>query len=69
MISQISGKVIKKEYLILSSSSVYYDKNELKRLLETNKNPICAITGKVLTEKIDDIIDKVSEKKGGRFKK
>ena len=53
-ISPISGKTIKKENLFLASSGVYYDKNELIQLLKTSKNPICAITGKVLTEKFDD---------------
>ncbi|KAK8883269.1 hypothetical protein M9Y10_045920 [Tritrichomonas musculus] len=55
LISQISGKVIKKANLIMASSGVYYDKDELKRLVESKKNPVCVITGKILTEKFEDI--------------
>lgn len=45
-ISQISGKTIKKEKMIKSSTGVYYDKDELIRLLSSSKNPVCVVTGK-----------------------
>ena len=51
MMSQISGKPIQKDKLIMASSGVYYDKDELKQLISSSKNPICVITGKILTEK------------------
>ncbi|KAK8884978.1 hypothetical protein M9Y10_044105 [Tritrichomonas musculus] len=52
MISQISGKQIKNP--ILASSGVYYDKDELKQLVTSNRNPRCIITGKLLDEKPED---------------
>ena len=55
LVSQISGKVIKKDNLFMASTGIYYDKDELKRLVESNKNPVCVITGKILTEKLEDI--------------
>ena len=52
MVSQISGRKIKNP--ILSSTGVYYDKDELKQLVTSNKNPRCIITGNLLTEKPED---------------
>ena len=45
-ISQISGKIIKKEKMIITSTGVYYDKDELIRLISSSKNPVCVVTGK-----------------------
>lgn len=53
MISQISGHEIKDP--VLSSTNVWYDREELKQLVASNKNPICIVTGKVLTEKHEDL--------------
>ncbi|OHT12808.1 hypothetical protein TRFO_17281 [Tritrichomonas foetus] len=57
MMSQISGKFLdpKSPDTIKSSTGVYYDRNELKQLVTSNKNPICVVTGKPLTETPDDI--------------
>lgn len=54
MISQISVKIIKKEQIVMASSGVYYDKDELKQLIASKKNAVCIITGKILTEKLED---------------
>lgn len=48
---------IKEENMVLASSGVYYDKDELRQLLASNEKPICVFTGKVLTEKPEDLDD------------
>ena len=48
--SQISGEVIDKKRLVMASTGVYYDKEELKQLFASNDDPICIITGKHLTK-------------------
>lgn len=53
MISQISGVEIRDP--VLASSGVYYDRNELRRLVSSNHNPVCVVTGRRLTERIDEI--------------
>ena len=50
-----SRKPINPENRILASSGVYYDREELRQLVKSSKNPICIITGKPLTETIDDL--------------
>ena len=57
MLSQISGKPISKEKMVKASSGVYYDKDELRQLVASNKNPVCVITGKILTERPEDLAD------------
>lgn len=44
----------KKENLVMASTGVYYDKEELRQLVASNKNPICVVTGKLLKEKLED---------------
>lgn len=44
----------KKENLVMASTGVYYDKEELRQLVASNKNPICVVTGKPLKEKLED---------------
>ena len=60
LISQISGKPIPKNNLIMASSGVYYNKEDLIQLISSNKNPICVVTGKILTERIEDINANIS---------
>lgn len=55
MLSQISREKLQKDKMILASSGVYYDKDELKKIISSNQNPVCAITGKILTEKPEDL--------------
>ncbi|OHT16241.1 hypothetical protein TRFO_41941 [Tritrichomonas foetus] len=53
--SQISGKPISDK--VLASSGVFYDREELKQLITSSRLPICVITGKPLTETIQQIDD------------
>ena len=55
MLSQISGKPLQKDKMVMASSGVYYDRDELKQLVASNKNPVCLITGKPLTERPEDL--------------
>lgn len=55
MISQITMKFLKKENMIRASSGVYYDRDELRQLLMSHKDPVCVITGKPLTEDPSEI--------------
>lgn len=55
MMSQISGKPIDRNSMVMASSGVYYDRNELIQLLRSNPNPICVITGKPLTDKLENL--------------
>ena len=57
MRSQISGKEIPPENLVKASSGVYYDREELKQLIASSINPICVVTGKQLTETIEELED------------
>lgn len=57
LLSQITGKTIKNDKMIKASSGVYYDKDELRNIIASSKNPVCAITGKILTEKPEDFED------------
>mgnify|MGYP006962198669 CR=1 FL=1 len=50
LISQISGKPLVEKKMVLASSGVYYDRDELKRLVTSNP-AVCIVTGKYLTEK------------------
>lgn len=38
----------------MSSSGVYYDKDELRQPITFSKKYVCIITGKILTEKPED---------------
>ena len=53
MRSQIESKNIKD--FVLSSTGVYYERERLKELIRSNKNPICEITGRPLTDKLEDL--------------
>lgn len=44
----------------MASSGVYYNKEDLMHLISSNKNPICVVTGKILTERIEDINANIS---------
>lgn len=57
MLSQVSGKQIPLERIVIASSGVPYDRDELMKLVNSNRNPICVITGKILTEKPEDFIN------------
>ena len=57
MVSQISGKPLQKNKMVKASTGVYYDKDELRQLVSSNRNPICVITGKPLLEKPEDLTD------------
>ena len=49
--SQISGDVIDhQKRLVMASTGVYYDKEELKQLFASNDNLTCIISGKILTK-------------------
>ena len=61
MLSQISGKPLQKGKTVIASSGALYDKDELKQLVSSNRNPICVITGKPLTERPEDFNDDDSE--------
>ena len=54
LITQIEGKQFKKEKIVKASSGIYYDRDELKQLLATSKPAFCVVTGKVLTDRIED---------------
>lgn len=54
MKSQISGKVFDREQMVISSSGVLYDKNELNRYISSRKSPCCIVTGKNLKEVINE---------------
>ncbi|OHS97423.1 hypothetical protein TRFO_09408 [Tritrichomonas foetus] len=41
--------------VVKSSTGVFYKREELKQILKCSKNPICVVTGKPLTEKLEDI--------------
>lgn len=43
-----------KDQLILASTGIYYDRNELKKIVSSNENPICIVTGEPLTERPED---------------
>ncbi|KAK8896924.1 hypothetical protein M9Y10_014850 [Tritrichomonas musculus] len=53
MVSQISGRVIKDP--VRSSTGVIYEREELRQHVKANQNPICVITGRPLTEKVEEI--------------
>ena len=57
MRSQISGREIPPERRVISSTGVIYDREELKQLISSNRNPICVVTGEPLTEKLEDLED------------
>lgn len=54
MKSQITGKVLDREQMVVSSSGVLYDKNELSRYISSRKSPCCIVTGKNLKEVINE---------------
>lgn len=53
MISQVSGRPIRDP--VLASSGVYYERNELRRIVSSRRNPVCVVTGRVLTERSEEI--------------
>ena len=53
MVSQISGRVIRDP--VRASSGVWYERRELLQLINTNRNPVCVITGMPLTDKAEDL--------------
>lgn len=57
MLSQICGKKIK--HPIKASTGVFYEKDELIQLISSSPNPICVVTGKPLTEKLEDLINMI----------
>jgi hypothetical protein len=54
--SQMSGKAIPKELQGRASSGAIYDRDELRELVISSRNPICVITGKPLTETEEDFL-------------
>jgi ubiquitin-protein ligase len=56
MKSQISGKFIPKDRQVLASSGVLYDRDELRKLLQSSGHPTCVITGRPLTDDLDEIL-------------
>ena len=61
MRSQISGKAITEKNKYFASSGVFYDIDEFKQLITSNKNPVCIITGKQLTERPEDFTEIVPD--------
>lgn len=56
MMSQISVEKRHTEKIVMASSGVFYYKDELRELVSSSENPVCTITGKILTEKLEDLI-------------
>ena len=54
MISQISGRVLK-DPVIPPSVGVIYERDELRQLIASSKNPICVVTGLPITETLQQV--------------
>jgi ubiquitin-conjugating enzyme E2 D/E len=54
--SQMSGKAIPRERQVRASSGAIYDREELRQLVTSSRNPVCVITGKPLTETEEDFL-------------
>ena len=52
--SPISGKPLNKDNMILASSGIWYDRDELRQLVVSSEHPRCVVTGKLLTETPND---------------
>lgn len=56
MKSQITGKKLNNQKKYLSSSGIFYDKNELLQYIESRKKPLCVVTNKMLVDSESDFI-------------
>lgn len=53
----MGAKKLKEENMVLASSGIYHDSDELRRLVASSGKPIFVVTGKTLTERPEDLDD------------
>ena len=53
--SGITGKYIPKDKRVMASSGVIYNRDELITLIMSSNHPVCAVTGKPLTETVESL--------------
>lgn len=46
----MGAKKLKEANMVLASSGIYYDRDELRRLVASSEKPVFVVTGKTLTE-------------------
>jgi ubiquitin-protein ligase len=55
--SPFTGEPIPIDKKVLSSTGIFYNRDELRQYILSTPNPICAVTGQPLTETIEDFKD------------